>query len=78
MEDLRDILPHSKKDVKLDVKDKLSIVNEVFPLRDKQCSPPGCRDEKLQQRSVLRSSEEEGSLHVGGTMPARALHEVRC
>ena len=34
MEDLRDLMPHAKKDVKLDTKDKLQVVNEV------EISPP--------------------------------------
>jgi len=34
MEDLRDILPHSKKDVKFDAKSKLAEVNEICEMRN--------------------------------------------
>jgi len=33
MNDLRDILPHSKKDVKLDIKAKLYVINEIASLK---------------------------------------------
>ena len=34
MQDVRDLLPHSKRDVKLDHKDSLSVVNEVAELKN--------------------------------------------
>jgi ribosome biogenesis protein BRX1 len=34
MSDIRDLLPHSKKDVKLDVKSKLFVVNEVCEMKN--------------------------------------------
>lgn len=34
MQDIRDLLPHAKKDVKLDAKDKLNVVNEVCELKN--------------------------------------------